>query len=58
MKKTIGRILAGIDLSDYSAQTLQVAGEIADKLEASLIVANIIHQRDIDLFEQLADKSR
>jgi len=58
MKQTIHKILAAIDLSDYSAQTLRVAAELADKLNVPLIVANVIHKRDIDLFEQLADKSR
>lgn len=58
MKQTIGKILVAIDLSDYSAETLQMAGEMADKLNVPLIVANVIHKRDIDFFEQLVEKSR
>ena len=57
MKQTIGKILACIDLSDYSAETLRVASEIADKMKIPLIVANIINQREVDEFEQLAEKS-
>jgi len=58
MKPAIGKILVAIDLSDYSAQTLQVAGELAGKLNVPLIVANVIHRRDIDAFEQVADKTK
>ncbi len=58
MKQTIRKILVAIDLSDYSAETLRMAGEMAETLNVSLIVANVIHKRDIDLFEQLVEKSR
>lgn len=57
MKQTIKKILVGIDLSDYSAETLQVAVEMADKLKVPLIAANVIHKRDVDEFERLAEKS-
>jgi len=39
----ITKILAAIDLSDYSAHTMKYAGDLADKLKAELIVANIIN---------------
>ena len=57
MSQSIKKILVGIDLSSYSGETLQVAGEMADNLSVPLIVANIIHQRDVDAFTRYAEKS-
>ena len=50
----ITKILAAIDLSDYSAHTVKYAGELADKLKAELIVANIINQRDVETIRKIA----
>ena len=55
--ETFRKILVAIDLSEYSADTMKCAFGLADKLKAELIVANIINQRDIDAFEELAAKS-
>lgn len=57
MTQTINKILVGIDLSDYSAETLQVAVEMAGNLKVPLVVANVIHKRDVDAFRRLAEKS-
>lgn len=57
MQKAIHKILVAIDLSDYSTATMNLAAEMADRLNASLIVANVIHQRDVDAFERLAQKT-
>jgi len=57
MMQTIKKILVGVDLSDYSAETLRVAVEMADNLKVPLIVANVIHKRDVDAFNRLAEKS-
>ncbi len=57
MTQTIKKILVGIDLSDYSAETLRVAAEIAGNLKVPLIAANVIHKRDVDAFNRLAEKS-
>ena len=51
------KILVAIDLSDYSAETMNCAVGLADKLKAELIIANVIHQRDIDAFEKFSAKS-
>lgn len=57
MEHNIKKILAAIDLSVYSTETLRVAGEMADKLNVPLLVANVIHKRDLDIFEKLSEKS-
>jgi nucleotide-binding universal stress UspA family protein len=50
----ITKILAAIDFSDYSAQTVKYAGDLAEKLNAELIVANIINQRDVEAIRKIA----
>ena len=57
MNQSIKKILVGVDLSGYSGETLRVACEMADNLSVPLIVANIIHQRDVDAFTRYAEKS-
>jgi nucleotide-binding universal stress UspA family protein len=52
--KNITRIMAAIDLSDYSKETLQYAADLAGALKADLIVVNVINQRDIDAYARLA----
>ena len=50
----ITKILAAIDLSDYSAHTMKYAGDLAEKLNAELIVANIINERDVETIKKIA----
>jgi len=50
----IKKILVAIDLSDYSAETLKYASELAEQLRIDLIVANIINQRDVEAFKKVA----
>ncbi len=52
--KNIKRIMAAIDLSDYSKETLRYAADLAGELKADLIVVNVINQRDIDAYARLA----
>lgn len=52
----IRKVLAAIDLSDYSAETMKVAMEIAHASQAELIVANVINQRDIEAMEKVAEQ--
>jgi nucleotide-binding universal stress UspA family protein len=42
------RILAAIDFSGYSSETLSTAADLANRLGAELIVVNVINQRDVD----------
>ena len=52
----IRRILAAIDLSDYSRETVGLALEIAHATGAELIVVNVINQRDIEAMEKIAEQ--
>jgi nucleotide-binding universal stress UspA family protein len=47
-------ILAAIDFSEYSGATLKYAAALADKLDARLVVVNVINQRDIAAIEKVA----
>jgi len=49
----INKILAAIDLSDYSATTMEYAADLATQLEAELIVVNVINQRDLDSIRKI-----
>jgi len=46
--KNIHKIMVAFDLSEYSKQALKYACMLADDLKADLIVANVIHQRDVE----------
>jgi nucleotide-binding universal stress UspA family protein len=50
----INKILAAIDFSDYSVQTVKYAGDLAEKLNAELIVANIINERDVEAIRRIS----
>ncbi|RLC32126.1 MAG: universal stress protein [Deltaproteobacteria bacterium] len=43
----IKKIVAAIDFSEYSDDTLKYAASLAKSLDAHLIVANVVNQRDI-----------
>lgn len=44
------KILVGLDLSDFTEETLRCALELSRALGAELVVLNVIHQRDVDAF--------
>ena len=50
----IKKILAAIDFSAYSSQTLKYAAALAGALKSDLIVVNVINQRDIAAIEKVA----
>ena len=52
----IKKILVAIDLSDYSAETLKYAADLAESLRAELIVANIINHRDVEAIKKTAQE--
>jgi nucleotide-binding universal stress UspA family protein len=51
--KGIKRILAAIDLSAYSSETITYAAALAKQLEAELVVVNVINQRDVDAIQKV-----
>lgn len=50
----IKRILAAIDLSEYSLETLKAAADLAQNVKAELIVANVVNRRDVENFKKIA----
>ncbi len=46
--KNTHKIMAAFDLSDYARDAVVYACDLAERLNAELIVASIIHQRDVN----------
>jgi len=42
------RIMAAIDLSDYSPSVIEYAGTLCKSLGAELVIVNVINQRELD----------
>ncbi|QTA86256.1 universal stress protein [Desulfonema magnum] len=53
--KAITKIMVACDLSKYSKETLEYAAHLAEKLQAELIIVNVINQRDIDIILKVAE---
>ena len=52
--KTIQRILVAIDFSQFSKFILEYSATLAAPLNADLVLANVINQRDIDIVSKLS----
>jgi nucleotide-binding universal stress UspA family protein len=52
--KTIQRILVAIDFSIFSKYILEYTLNLAEPLNADLVLANVINQRDIDIVSKLS----
>ena len=52
--KTIHRILVAIDFSQFSKYILEYTVNLAEPLNADLVLANVINQRDIDIVSRLS----
>lgn len=52
--KTIHKILVAIDFSQFSKHILEYATNLAAPLNADLVLANVINQRDIDIVGKLS----
>lgn len=52
--KTIKKIMVACDFSEYSKQVLQYASDLAENLQADLIITHAINQRDIDAIQKIA----
>jgi len=46
--ENIKKIMVAFDLSEYSKKALKYACKLAENFKAELIVANVIHQRDVE----------
>jgi nucleotide-binding universal stress UspA family protein len=52
--KAIKRIFVAIDFSQFSKYILEYAVNLAEPLNADLVLANVINQRDIDIVSKLS----
>ena len=55
--KTIRKIMAAIDLSEYSRDILTYAGVLAKSIKSELIIVNVINNRDIEVLQKAAMKT-
>ena len=53
--KSIHKIMVGCDFSKYSKETLECAVALAEKLQADLIVVNVINKKEIDTLLKVAE---
>ena len=51
----ICKIMVGCDFSKYSKETLTYAVTLAEKLQADLIIVNVINKREIDTILKVAE---
>ena len=49
----INKIMAAVDFSDYSKATLKYAALLASSVNATLVVANVINQRDVEAIRKV-----
>jgi nucleotide-binding universal stress UspA family protein len=54
--KKFNKIMVGCDFSSYSKKTLEYAAKLTEKLQAELIIVNVINKRDIDTILKVAEK--
>ena len=53
--KSFHKIMVGCDFSKYSKETLEFAVALAEKLQADLIIVNVINQKEIDTILKVAE---
>lgn len=56
--KTIRKILAAIDLSDYSKDILEYAGSLAELAKGEMVIVNVINNRDIETLQKAAIETK
>jgi len=47
----LDKIMVAFDLSDYSVEAFKYGCDLAEKMQADLIIANVINQRDVNAVE-------
>lgn len=47
--KKVNKILVACDLSGYSIQAVEYAADMAESVDAELVIVNVINQRDLDM---------
>jgi len=51
--KKVNKILVACDLSAYSIQAVEYAADMAESVDAELVIVNVINQRDLDMIEKV-----
>ncbi|MBU1344613.1 MAG: universal stress protein [Proteobacteria bacterium] len=51
--KKVNKILVACDLSAYSIQAVEYAVDMAESVDAELVIVNVINQRDLNMVEKL-----
>jgi len=46
--KKVNKILVAVDLSAYSIQAIEYAADMAESVDAQLVIINVINQKDLD----------
>ena len=52
--EAIKKIIVAIDLSEYSRDILEYAGNLAESVKSELIIVNVINNRDIETLQKAA----
>ena len=51
--KKVNKILVACDLSNYSIQAVEYAADMAESVDAELVIVNVINQRDLEKVEEI-----
>ncbi len=52
--KKVNKILVACDLSNYSIKAVEYAADMAESVDAELVIVNVINQRDLDMIDKVA----
>lgn len=52
--KKVNKILVACDLSNYSIQAVEYAADMAESVNAELVIVNVINQRDLEMVEKVS----
>jgi len=52
--KKVNKILVACDLSNYSIQAVEYAADMAESVNAEMVIVNVINQRDLEMVEKVA----
>lgn len=55
--KDIRRIMAAVDLSEYSRDILEYAGNLAKSAKSDLVIVNVINHRNIETLQRAATET-
>ena len=55
--KKVNKILVACDLSNYSIQAVEYAADMAESVDAELVIVNVINQRDLEMVEKVSQQT-